>query len=367
MTVQIIEWVDWLPDSVVSYWEMLNQYPLLSALLIAVLSYIIAYIFLNIVLKGFKQLAKRLGIQLDDTISFSFRKPIFNTIFLTGLVIAVNLAQLPFDVDIIVNLLISLIALSWIFAGFRMCGTFLSLLARNQHRFSLIEDRTIPLLDLLIKLGIILFGSYFLLAAWGVNPLGWLASASILGIAVGFAAKDTLANLFSGFFILADTPYKVNDYINLDSGERGKVTQIGMRSTRMVTRDDIEITVPNAVIANAKIINESAGPWRKIRLRIQVSVSYNSDVDQVCSVLETLATEHNTVINIPEPRVRLRGFGTSSIDFELLCWISDPEERGRVSHELYMQIFKTFKKQGIEIPVNQQDIHIKEIPGGTSQ
>ena len=88
----------------------------------------------------------------------------------------------------------------------------------------------------------IALGTYMVLQVWSVDVTGWLASAGIVGIAVGFAAKDTLANLFSGVFILADRPYKLGDYVNLSSGERGKVTHIGIRSTRLLTRDDIEIT-----------------------------------------------------------------------------------------------------------------------------
>jgi MscS family membrane protein len=82
-----------------------------------------------------------------------------------------------------------------------------------------------------------------------------LASAGIIGIAVGFAAKDTLANLFSGVFILADSPYKLGDYVVLEDNSRGKVTQISLRSTRMLTRDDVEVTVPNSITGNTKIIN----------------------------------------------------------------------------------------------------------------
>ena len=123
-----------------------------------------------------------------------------------------------------------------------------------------------------IKMLLIGFGAYVFLMIWGINATAWLASAGVIGIAVGFAAKDTLSNLLSGVAIVADTPYKIGDYVVLDSGERGKVTNLGMRSTRLLTRDDVEITVPNAVIANATIINESGGPWVKHRIRSEVAV-----------------------------------------------------------------------------------------------
>ena len=127
--------------------------------------------------------------------------------------------------------------------------------------------------------------TYLIMAAWHVNLTSWLASAGVLGIAVGFAAKDTLANFISGVFILVDAPYKVGQYIIIDGETRGVVTDIGMRSTRLLTRDNVEVTVPNAVIGNAKIVNESSGPSPKMRVRVNASVAYGSDVDQVQEIL----------------------------------------------------------------------------------
>jgi len=232
----------------------------------------------------------------------------------------------------------------------------------HQSRFAIVEERTVPLFDLSAKLITLLLGSYVLLMIWGINPVGWLASAGIVGIAVGFAAKDTLANLFSGFFIVADAPYKIGDYINLDTGERGKVTTIGLRSTRLLTRDDVEITIPNGVIANAKIVNESGGPHLKMRSRLTVGVAYGSDVDRVCDLLVEIAEKHAEVCAEPAPRVRMTGFGASSLDFDLLIWIENPEFRGRIRHDLFMEIYKALTEEGIEIPYSKQDLYIKELP-----
>ena len=184
----------------------------------------------------------------------------------------------------------------------------------------------------------------------------------VIGIAVGFAAKDTLANLFSGISIVADAPYKIGDYVVIDTGERGKVTHVGMRSTRILTRDDVEVTIPNAVIANAKIVNESGGPWVKHRIRVPVGVAYGSDVDEVCKLLEETAKEHPRVVKQPAPRVRMRAFGTSSLDFELLAWIDHPELRGLVRHELLIVIYKALNENDIVIPFPQTDIHLRSTP-----
>ena len=137
---------------------------------------------------------------------------------------------------------------------------------------------------------------------------------------------------------------------------------MGMRSTRLLTRDDVEVTVPNAVMANAKIVNESGGPWEKERIRVPVGVAYGSDVDEVCQVLEAVAIDHSAVAKQPAPRVRMRAFGNSSLDFELLAWIDRPVLRGRIRHELLKGVYKAFLEHGIEIPFPQTDIHLRSMP-----
>lgn len=146
----------------------------------------------------------------------------------------------------------------------------------------------------------------------------------------------------------------------LDAGERGEVTKVGIRTTRLLTRDDVEVTVPNSEMANSKIVNESGGRWVKYRIRIKVGVAYGSDVDQVVEVLEKVTEDHPKVCRDPAPRVRMRGFGDSSLDFELLCWINHPSERGLVSHQLYMDIYKALNREDIEIPFPQRDVWIRQ-------
>ncbi|MCZ6870981.1 MAG: mechanosensitive ion channel family protein [Gammaproteobacteria bacterium] len=353
---------DWLPDSIRPFWEVVATYPVVGAAVVAAVFYLAAFIIRSVVLASLDRLAARSDTTIDNAVIAHLRRPIFTSIFFFGLILAANVTKLPFGTSFIINLLASVIVVSWMLATLRISNTALDALSDNP-RFTLIESRTIPLFDLTLKLGVILIASYCLLIIWGINPIGWLASAGIVGIAVGFAAKDTLANLFSGFFILADAPYKLGDFINLDSGERGRITSIGIRSTRLLTREDVEITIPNAVIANAKITNESGGPHEKLRIRILVGAAYGSDVDQICDVLQRVAEESHGVCTNPPHKVRMRGFGESSIDFNLLAWIDKPQDRGRISHELYMQVYKAFNEAGIEIPYAKRDLYIKEFPG----
>jgi small-conductance mechanosensitive channel len=205
-------------------------------------------------------------------------------------------------------------------------------------------------------------GVYFLFLVWGLDVTAWLASAGIIGIAVGFGAKDTVANFFAGVFILADAPYKIGDFIILDTGERGQVTHIGIRSTRLLTRDDIEVTVPNAVMGNTKIVNETGGPTEKERVRIKVACAYGSDIDHVKQVLLEIGTSHEGVCSDPEPRVRFRTFGASGLELQLLCWIEEPILRGRISDALNTEVYRRFNEEKIEIPYMKQDVYVKEMP-----
>lgn len=353
----------YIPDSWAPYWQQIQQIPLLGFVLIAVLGYVVAKVAVLIFSKSFNQLTKLSKNEVDDQLIDLLRRPIFLTIFFIFLGMAVKSIDLSFTVEqVLIRFLASVLVLVWMFRGFKVLTLLLNTVSKLTHKYEIIQPKTIPLFDLVGKLLLIGLGSYILLMLWGVDPTAWLASAGVIGIAVGFAAKDTLANLFSGFFIIADTPYKVGDYVNLDTGERGMVTQVGMRSTRLLTRDDIEITIPNNIIGNTKVVNESGGRWEKSRIRIPVGVAYGADVRQVCEVLKSCATSHKEVLDDPAPRVRMRSFGASSLDFELLCWISEPVLRGRLRHELFMDVYEALNAAEIEIPFSQHDLYIKELP-----
>ncbi|TCJ85264.1 mechanosensitive ion channel-like protein [Cocleimonas flava] len=302
---------------------------------------------------------------LDDRLLAIARPPIYYSLLMTGFSAGVN--RMPLS-DKLTDYLIfgfkTLGVIIWMIALVRVSKIILQQLAwgGNRNNIRLIQPQTLPLFDNVSKLLIVAVAVYIIFQIWGIDMTAWLASAGIVGIAVGFAAKDTLANLFSGVFILADTPYKIGDYIVLDGNQRGKVTHIGLRSTRLITRDDVEVTVPNSIMGNSKVTNQSGGPHPKFRIRVQVGVAYGTDIDQVNDILMKVAEDEPLVPKSPEPRVRFRAFGASSLDFELLCWIENPELRGRTLHKLNSAVYKRFNEENIEIPYSKQDLYIKELP-----
>ena len=338
-----------------------NRY--LQALLIIVAFAVMAKIADIIMSRFLERFFRKTNLTLDEQILEIFHRPIFVSIMLFGLALAAERLNLSQKISFVTLSGLKTVAIFlWTAAFAQLVKLMIAVVSRDDRRFHLIHERTLPLFSNLFMILVVALAVYFMLLAWNINVTAWMASAGILGLAISFAAKDTLANLFAGVFILADAPYKLGDFIVLDSGERGEVTHIGIRSTRLLTRDDVEITVPNSIMGNVKITNETGGPHEKYRIRIKVGVAYGSDIDKVHAVLMDAAKSHPEVCKIPAPRVRFRAFGESSLDHELLCWVEKPVLRGRVAHALNSAVYKRFLKEGIEIPFPQRDVHIRSAP-----
>jgi len=354
----------WLPGWLKPYWDFLATYPVVLLPVLVLLAYGVGRAIQAFFSRFVHKLTRRTPSEFDDQLVGELNHPIMPTTIILALLIGINYLTLPeFLQNLTIRLLYMILLVIWTGAAMKVAHIILEMLSGNRSRFRIVQQRTIPAFDMALKIVVVGASAYLFMLIWGIDPTAWLASAGVIGIAVGFAARDTLANFFSGIFIIADAPYKIGDYIVLDTGERGMVKQLGMRSTRLLTRDDIEITVPNAVMGNAKIINESGGPWEKERIRLPIGVAYGSDVDEVEALLVRIAGEHAEVIQQPAPRARMRAFGPSSLDFELLAWIDHPELRGRILHELNKAVYKGLNEAGVQIPFPQSDVYIRSMPG----
>lgn len=309
------------------------------------------------------RLSRKTSSDIDEKVFEYLWPAILRTVVLQG----VHIATLDFvqsdRIDTVVSSLTgTLMILIW--------GRFLNgvgsvifrKLSANAEKYQWIQPQTLPLIQFSYKVALFGMMTYLIMSAWHINLTSWLASAGVMGIAVGFAAKDTLANFISGVFILMDAPYKVGQYITIDGDTRGVVTEIGMRSTRLLTRDNVEVTVPNAVIGNAKIVNESSGPSPRMRVRVGTSVAYGSDVDQVREILLECAKGIPHTSEDQAPVVRFIAMGESSLDFQILVWIKHPVFRGRVRDEINTRVYKALAAAGVEIPFPQRDLHVKSWP-----
>jgi len=341
--------------------ELLRQlvtHPWVQAILLAVLFLLLAQIADRFLARLLGPLLLRL--RLDPQWITLFQRPVFVTVATLGLVIATYRLDLGAQFEgLTLAIIKTILIFIWLSLGLRLMRLVLRTLSGRPAPLAILQPQTLPLVTNIASVIIVLAGAYAMMVAWNINVTGLVASAGIAGLAISFAAQDTLGNLVAGVAILSDKPYRIGDYIVLDTGERGQVTHIGLRSTRLLTRDDIEISIPNGIMGKAKIINESGGPVDRYRIRIPVSVAYGSDIDQVMGVLLEICGTHEEVARSPEPRVRFRTFGNSSLDFELLVWIAQPEQRGRVLHEINCDIYRGFAAAGITIPFPQRDLHLR--------
>ncbi len=350
-------------DLVAPVTEVFSGQPWLQGAAVFLATFLVASLLTWLVFSILHRVTRKTRNYIDDKLLRIAHAPVYYSLVITGFSTAFRIMPLSDRLTLgLISGLKTIGVLVWSIALIRFSQILLKQLARLGQSSRFIQPQTLPLFDNLFRVLIIAVALYITFSIWGIDMTAWLASAGIIGIAVGFAAKDTLANLFSGVFILADTPYKIGDYVVLDNGQRGKVTHIGLRSTRFLTRDDVEITVPNSIVGNSKIINQTGGPHTKFRLRIKIGLAYGSDINRAREILVSIATHEQEVCQSPEPRIRFRAFADSSLAHELLCWVEEPESRGRVTDKLNLAIYNRFREEGIEIPYTKRDVYIKQMP-----
>ena len=340
--------------------DYLGPAPYLRALAVVILFLLLALVVELVVRSVLRQAVRSWPDAARRSLVRSAQRPVFMTVLLTGLMVAVAIIDPGTRIErLTVGLLQTLLILLWLGFGIGGVRLLLEALGQRQPAPAFAQPATAPLLRNTVVVVLFLAGTYALLVAWDVNVTGLVASAGILGLALSFAAQDTLGNLVAGIAILTDKPYGIGDYIVLDTGERGAVTHIGLRSTRLLTRDDVEVSIPNGIMGRAKIINESGGPSGTYRLRIPVEVVYGSDIDKAMELMLAAASAHVLVCKKPEPRMRLRQLAESGLQFEMLCWIEDPALRGLVSHELNCAIYHAFNAAGLVFAFPQREVHLR--------
>ena len=212
---------------------------------------------------------------------------------------------------------------------------------------------------------IIIFGILISLRTIGVSFTSLAIIFGGLSIGIGFGLQNVVSNLISGLILIFERPIKIGDLVEImDVNIFGRVTSINLRSTVIMALDEKEIIVPNSQLITEPVHNLTHFNAR-FRVRVQVGVSYGSDVQRVKAILLEVAHAHPEVIKEPTsemefvttPLVRFINFGESSLDFELLAWIPDSFMRFDVASDLHFMVWEKFKEYGIKIPFPQRDVH----------
>ena len=210
----------------------------------------------------------------------------------------------------------------------------------------------------IIRYIVLVIGIIVFLQSAGINLSAIMVLAGALGVGIGFGLQNITNNFVSGIIILFERPIKVGDRIQLGDVS-GDVVNISMRSTTIVTNDNISIIVPNSDFISSKVINWSHTD-RNIRFNFPIGVSYNEDPQEVKKLLLEVVDENKGVLIKPEPDVLFKGFGDSSLDFNLRVWTREYINRPNVlKSQIYYAVFEKFKEHNIEIPFPQRDLHIK--------
>lgn len=208
----------------------------------------------------------------------------------------------------------------------------------------------------LVKYFTLVLSIVFSLQIVGVDVSVLIAGSAALLVGIGFGLQNVFSDFISGIIILVDASVKVDDVIELD-GLIGSVSEINFRTTTVMTRDEKYIIIPNSQLTSSQLINWS---HRKItsRFEVTVGVDYSSDVEKVIKLLEEAVNQHPKVLSDPKPFVRFTDFADSSLNFTVLFWSDDLFRIENVKSEIRIEIFKLFKKNGIQIPFPQRVVHI---------
>jgi MscS family membrane protein len=223
------------------------------------------------------------------------------------------------------------------------------------------DDRLVELLELVIRYVVWFIALMIILSTFEVDITPFLAGAGIAGLAVALAAQDIISNFFGGALITVDKPFKVGDRIRVDNFY-GDVTHIGPRSTRLKTLEYQIVTIPNNKITTNIIVNYSM-PDPKLKMSVPVSVAYGSDVDKVTRVLLEVVNEAikdtDYLLADPEPGIFFVEFGASDLKFIIRVWSKAYNTPDEVKDAINRRVNARFEKEGIEIPFQQIDIHMR--------
>jgi small-conductance mechanosensitive channel len=263
-----------------------------------------------------------------------------------------HLGETPVSVNSVLFFILSILLLFYIAKKAR------ELLVNKILSRTKVEEGIRQSIGTIIRYAIIVFGLIIIFQSAGLNLSALGVVAGALGVGIGFGLQNITNNFISGLIILFERPIKIGDRVEIGESS-GDVVRIAARATTIITNDNISIIIPNSEFISSKVINWSHNN-RMIRYRIPVGVSYNEDPDKIKALLLEVAARHEGVLKSPAPSIMFREFGDSSLNFEMWVWTIKYTNRPIVlQSDLYYSIFQEFKKQGIEIPFPQRDLHIR--------
>lgn len=259
------------------------------------------------------------------------------------------------------NIEITALSVLIVFLIFGVTFALLKIIRSFFNRYinkNLLERRSYWSIYLILRYVVWVIVFVLILETSGVKISILLASVTALLVGVGFGIQQLFSDVASGIVLIFERNLQMNDIIELDDGTVGKVIHIGLRTSKLKTRDDVILVVPNSKFVNDTIINWSQMDYNT-RFSVKVGVAYGSDTKLVTNILLECALKNKSISAQPKPFVRFSDFGDSSLDFQVFFWVREPFLVEQAKSELRYAIDDEFRKHGVQIPFPQRDLHIK--------
>ncbi|MGE0621696.1 MAG: mechanosensitive ion channel domain-containing protein [Pseudomonadales bacterium] len=215
-------------------------------------------------------------------------------------------------------------------------------------------------ISMTVHYSIILLGLLLGFGSMGVDLSNLAFIVGALGVGIGFGLQNVVNNFVSGLILIFEAPIQVGDTVEVGS-LMGRVTQIGIRTSRVRTYDGSEVIVPNGDLVSNQVINWTLSD-RQRRIELNVGVAYGSDPEQVAALLRSVLEADADVLKEPQPMVIFAGFGDSALNFRMLAWIADFDQGFTMTHRLNSAINAALAEAGISIPFPQRDLHVRSLP-----
>lgn len=230
---------------------------------------------------------------------------------------------------------------------------------KREEKDETVAREFLPLTDKVLKVVLFTVGLIIVFDRFQIDIKSILYTLGVGSLAVGLALQDTLANMFGGFIIMLDRPFRVDDRIQLQSGETGDVKSIGMRSTAVLMTDGNLMIIPNALLVKTLVINHSF-PDDSSLIRIELGVAHGSDVGKVKSLMLEAASEDLRIMEKPAPAVFFRSFGEFALNFIMTCYAKSFADKMVITDQLNTAIDAKFRAAGIDIPFPIRTVYFKK-------
>ncbi len=270
--------------------------------------------------------------------------------------LAITLGETRISLFLVLKGMLLALVLLW------LATTLVRLLQRRIERSKSLTPSVRLLITQITRFTLILVAILIAIQSVGIDLTAFAVFSGALGVGIGFGLQKVVSNIISGIILLTDRSIKPGDVIEV-TGAYGVVNSLGARYASVVTRDGVEYLIPNEELIANTVVNWSFSN-RRVRRRLKISISYDSDVELAMSLCMEAASETDRVLQDPRPNCLLVGFGDSSVDLELRFWIEDPEQGvANVSSLVLLAVWHKFKEKGIEIPFPQRDLHLRSAEG----